>query len=56
VRKVSEQERRRILYPECRIEKKKVIELERSSISHKEKTTARWYMDRNSERCNKRER
>ena len=35
-------------------EKKKVIELGRSSVPHRGKNTARQYTDRNSERCSKR--
>jgi len=55
VRKVSEWERRGILYPECRIGRKKEWWNWRgSSAPHKGKSTAKWHVDRGSERYSKR--
>jgi len=54
---VSKQEKRKILYLEYRIEKKKrVVELEGGNILHRGKNTAKQYVDRGSKRGSKRER
>ena len=53
---MSKQEKREILYLEYRIEKKRVVELERGNMLHRGKSTAKQYMDRGSKRGSKRER